>query len=404
MYIDAITSIIDQNNMLPWLHLGLHPASSTQVHHAQHLSSYLARLIASGQATSRSELARVTGLARSTVSQHLMPLLRMRLISEQEATGFARGRPPSVLSLNPQAGVILIADIGAAHGRLGIADFGQHFLLERSIVTEVARGPEPVLADLQREFASLLAQLAIPRESVRLIVIGLPAPIDFATGAPIRPPIMPGWDHYPVPASFKEFFAGEVLVDNDVNLMALGEARCRSPSQCPLLYVKVSTGIGCGIITHDGLLHRGADGAAGDIGHVRMPAHEELCRCGNLGCIEAFASFGSLVRKLGLDGGADSVQGLDAAKRAELATLVHSASSDLGELIAMLVHFFNPRVVALGGSMTQFGAEMLASVRAVVYRRALPLATRALSVELSVLNKRAGLVGGVVLGVEHILS
>lgn len=390
--------------MLPWLHLGLHPASSAQIHHAQHLSSYLARLVASGQATSRSDLARVTGLARSTVSQHLAPLLRVNLISEAEAEPAARGRPPSVLSLNPQAGVILVADLGAAHGRLGVADFGQHLIAERSIITDVVRGPEPVLSDVKREFHRLLAEHAIDAQRVRLIVIGLPAPIDFATGAPIRPPIMPGWDNYPVPAAFKDDFAAEVLVDNDVNLMALGEARCRPAAQCPMLYVKVSTGIGCGIITHEGRLHRGADGAAGDIGHVRMAGHDEVCRCGNVGCIEAFASFGAIAHKLGLEGEVPPATALIEPLRSQVAGHVRNAASEVGELIAMLVHFFNPNVIVLGGRMTEFGDEMLASVRSVVYRRALPLATRKLSVELSTIGNRAGIIGGVVLGVEHVLS
>ena len=391
-------------SMLPWLNLGLHPASSAQVGHAQQLSSYLARLVAAGQATSRSDLARVTGLARSTVSQHLAPLLRINLIAEREAEPSARGRPPSVLSLNPQAGVILVGDIGAARGRLGVADFGQHFLAERSIATDVARGPEPVLADVRREFLELLAEQQISPGSVRLIVIGLPAPVDFASGVPVRPPIMPGWDNYPVPASLQAEFNAPVLVDNDVNLMALGEARCRPAAQCPMLYVKVSTGIGCGIVTHDGQLHRGADGAAGDIGHVRVPGRDEICRCGNVGCIESFASFGAIVRRLGVEG--ESVASLrrNDATGAQISSMVRAAAGDVGEVIAMLVHFFNPNVIVLGGRMTEFGDEMLAGVRSVVYRRALPLATRKLSVELSTLGRRAGIIGGVVLGVEHVLS
>lgn len=393
--------------MHPWLNLGLHSTpssapSSAQANHAQDLSSYLARLIAAGQATSRSDLARVTGLARSTVSQHLAPLIRINLIAEGEAENWARGRPPSVLHLNPQAGVILVADLGASRGRLGIADFGQHFLAERSIETNVARGPESVLSEVRQAFRQLLTEHDIMARSVRLIVVGLPAPVDFASGVPVRPPIMPGWDNYPVSAAFQSDFAAPVLVDNDVNLMALGEARSRPASQCPLLYVKVSTGIGCGIVTHDGQLHRGADGAAGDIGHVRVPGHEEICRCGAVGCIEAFASYGAIARRLGGDGNVAAPP--READGSQVASLVRAAAGDIGEVIAMLVHFFNPGVIVLGGRMTQFGDEMLAGVRSVVYRRALPLATRKLSVELSTLGRRAGIVGGVVLGVEHVLS
>lgn len=386
--------------MLPWLNLGLpRTTSSAQTNHALNLSSYLARLIASGQATSRSELARVTGLARSTVSEHLAPLLRIGLIGEHEAEAGARGRPPSLLTLNPQAGVILVADIGAARGRLAIADFGQHFVAERSIKTEVARGPETVLNEVRAEFLNMLAEHQVEPRSVRLIVVGLPAPVDFASGVPVRPPIMPGWDNYPVPASFQEAFSAPVLVDNDVNLMALGEARCRPASQCPLLYVKASTGIGCGIVTHDGQLHRGADGAAGDIGHVRVPGHDELCRCGGVGCIESFASYAAILRKTADDGSTNSDIG-----DGQLSARVREAAGEIGEVIAMLVHFFNPAVIVLGGRMTQFGDEMLAGVRSVVYRRALPLATRRLSVELSTLDHRAGIIGAVVLGVEHVLS
>jgi predicted NBD/HSP70 family sugar kinase len=390
--------------MLPWLNLGLPQATSAaQTDHTLNLTSYLARLIASGQATSRSELARMTGLARSTVSEHLAPLLRIDLIAEYEAEAGARGRPPLVLTLNPQAGVILVADIGAARGRLAIADFGQHFLAERSVRTDVGRGPETVLAEVRREFLQMLAEHQIEARNVRLIVVGLPAPVDFATGVPVRPPIMPGWDGYPVPASFQEDFAAPVLVDNDVNLMALGEARCRPASQCPLLYVKASTGIGCGIVTHDGQLHRGADGAAGDIGHVRVPGHDEICRCGGIGCIEAFASYGAIARKVGGENEIAAVRTGDSGD-AQIATLVRAAAGDIGEVIAMLVHFFNPAVIVLGGRMTQFGDEMLAGVRSVVYQRALPLATRKLSVELSTLGHRAGIIGAVVLGVEHVLS
>jgi predicted NBD/HSP70 family sugar kinase len=391
--------------MHPWLNLELHSAgSSAQVSHAHDVSSYLARLIASGKATSRSDLARVTGLARSTVSQHLAPLIKVNLISEREVESNSRGRPPLVLRLNPQAGVILVADLGAARGRLGIADFGQHFIAERSIETDVVRGPEPVLEEVRQTFLTLLSEHNVTPQSVRLIVVGLPAPVDFASGVPVRPPIMPGWDNYPVATFFQREFSAPVLVDNDVNLMALGEARSRPASQCPLLYVKVSTGIGCGIVTHDGQLHRGSDGAAGDIGHVRIPGHEEVCRCGAVGCIEAFASYGAIARKLGAESNASATLPSREGESSQIASLVRSAAGDIGEVIAMLVHFFNPSVIVLGGRMTQFGDEMLAGVRSVVYRRALPLATRKLSVELSTLGRRAGIVGGGVLGVEHVLS
>jgi predicted NBD/HSP70 family sugar kinase len=245
------------------------------------------------------------------------------------------------------------------------------------------------------------------------VVIGLPGPIDTLRGMPVKPPIMPGWDGYPVAGYLSSEFGAPVQVENDANLRALGEARALPADQSPLLYVKVSTGIGGGLVTSTGDLHHGADGAAGDIGHVQVPDVDEiLCVCGNYGCIEAVASATSILRVLPQHWSGpgpiptDLEELLLALRSGDKVTiqLVREAASRVGEVIANLVHFFNPARVVIGGSLTLASDDMLAGIRAVVYRRALPLATRNLVISHATLGKVSGTAGGLVLGIEHALT
>ncbi len=136
---------------------------------------------------------------------------------------------------------------------------------------------------------------------MRGVGVGVPGPVEFATGTPVAPPIMPGWDGYRVGERLADYFGAPTLVDNDVNIMALGEHWKAWRAYDHLLFVKVGTGIGCGIIT-DGRIHRGAQGAAGDIGHIHVPGNEEICRCGNRGCLEAVAGGGAMAARLRAEG------------------------------------------------------------------------------------------------------
>jgi predicted NBD/HSP70 family sugar kinase len=218
---------------------------------------------------------------------------------------------------------------------------------------------------------------------------------------------MPGWDGYPIPPFFASRYDAEVLVDNDVNLMALGEHHARQGKDDQLIFIKVGTGIGCGIISH-GRLHRGADGAAGDIGHTRLPDHDEtLCQCGNTGCVEAVASGSALVRQLSaqhpVKSPSDVVQlALSGDTKARHA--VRLASQHIGEVLAGVVSFHNPQIIVVGGAMARLEEDLLAGMRSVVYRRALPLATCSLRIETSQLRQSAGVVGAAVLARNAVLS
>ncbi|MCX4722892.1 ROK family transcriptional regulator [Streptomyces sp. NBC_01306] len=367
--------------------------------------------VASGEATSRAEIARRTSLARSTVGHQVDQLLQRGILEETEVGASVRGRPPRVLSISPHAGTIAVADVDVSGTRVVIADLSRRILARDVVAVPVEDGPAAVLGAVTERLCELLQEHGRGRDSVREVVVGLPAPVDFQHGCAVRPPIMPGWDAFPVGAYLREHFHAPVVVDNDVNLMALGEAE-RHDVDAPLLAVKVGAGIGAGIITADGRVHRGADGAAGDIGHLRASSHSDtLCSCGKTGCVEAVASHHAVLRDLGFHTGpGDASAGArllaEAVANGDPRALyrIRQAATEIGEVVAMLVHMYNPRTLVLGGPMSEQRDELLSGVRAVVYQRALPLATRKLTITTTEPGSEPGLTGAVALAARDIFS
>ncbi len=375
------------------------------------VQSELARLICARPGIGRADIARLSGMARSTVSEHIQPLLDIGLLSEKSARYAGRGRPSIGLTLNARAGLVLVADVGITHVRLVVADLARQVVVEASLAPDFSQAPATVLCRLVEHFRQMLQSNGLDAIPLRALVLGIPSPVDHDKGVPVRPPIMPGWDGFPVAAWLRGRMQGvEVLVDNDVNLMALGEARARPATQSPLLFIKAASGIGAGIITQDGSLHRGADGDAGDIGHIPvLRGANVLCACGNTGCIEAIASVPAITRQI------RELRSLDAAEPVELAALIaagdaeairllREAAAEIGDVVATLVNVFNPACVVLGGKIAHMSDDLLSGVRASVYRRAPPLATRRLTIELSRVGRDAGVLGGIALGVDSVLS
>jgi predicted NBD/HSP70 family sugar kinase len=366
------------------------------------------RLIRTGQAVTRADLARATGLARSTVAQRVDILIARGLVYEAGDSASTGGRPPTVLAFNRLAGVVLVADLGATHSRLALSDLAGEPLAETAYDMEIAAGPERVLASAQRGFAELLAGTRYGPRDVRGIGVGVPGPVAFATGQPVNPPIMPGWDGFRVPRWFAARYDAAVLVDNDVNIMALGEHWSHVRRSDHMLYVKVATGIGCGIVS-DGLIHRGAQGAAGDIGHVRVAGNDDvICRCGNTGCLEAIAGVYALAMRFSEAGlpaaGARDVVRHVQAGTTEAIRMVRGAGRALGEVMAGSVNFFNPAAIVIGGDLAGAHEHLLAGVREVVFERCPPLATRDLRIVPSRLGDRAGIAGAARMVIEQLFA
>jgi predicted NBD/HSP70 family sugar kinase len=368
--------------------------------------SELAGLIATGT-NRRSRLAAATGLSRAAVAQRVDMLIAKGLLEETGTAATDRGRPPLTLQLASDTAVVCAVDLGATHSTVAVAELGGTVLAEATEDLDINDGPDAVLGGLHEQLGRLLAGAGHPADHVRAISIGVPGPVEASTGTVIRPPIMRGWDGYRVPAFVAGRYRAPVLVDNDVYMMALGEYGHR-PATRHLLYVKVGTGIGCGIVS-GGVVHRGASGAAGDIGHIRVPGQDDvLCHCGNTGCVEAVASGAAIaaaLREAGLpaEHAADVVR-LVAAGDPLARRYVRLAAQRIGEVLASLVSFYNPDTIVLGGSIASLHDDLLADIRAAVYRRALPLATRTVAIEPTLLGRRAGIEGARRLAVHHLLS
>ena len=248
--------------------------------------------------------------------------------------------------------------------------------------------------------------------------------MEFSSGLPVAPPIMPGWDGYPIRERFARRWNAPTWVDNDVNLLALAELRTNraAAEEQDVLYVKMGTGIGAGLVS-SGRLHRGRNGCAGDIGHVAVAEAETvICRCGNAGCLEAVAGGAALARegrRLAEGGGSPllartlaetgTVTAADltaAAERGDAAAraLLARAGRLVGTTMATLVSFYNPGLVVLGGGVASAGDYVLAAIRESVYRRSLPLATRTLRIEPSSLGRTGELVGAIHLTLDELFG
>ena len=370
----------------------------------------LLELIRSGHATSRADIARITGLSRSTVSQRVDALLQLGLAIERGDGPSTGGRRPTRLDFDAAAGVVLAVDLGATHVRIGVADLAGEILVEEAAAIDIADGPDAVLAWVVDHSTALLVGCGREVDDVRGIGMGVPGPVEFAAGRAVSPPIMPGWDGVAIPPYFADRFTGvPVLVDNDVNVMAVGEHRARWLGVVDdLLFVKVATGIGSGIIA-GGHLHRGAQGAAGDLGHVQIPdAGDTLCRCGNTGCVEAVASGAALAGQLrakGLDvHGSRGVVALCRGGHPDAVLAVRQAGRMLGEVLASAVNIFNPAVIVIGGELAEAHEQLFAGVREIVYRRSTALATGHLQLVRGSLGERAGIVGCAYTALERVLS
>jgi predicted NBD/HSP70 family sugar kinase len=367
----------------------------------------LLQLVRDGVAETRPELVAQTGASRSVVAARVDALLTAGLLVEDGRAASTGGRPANHLGFNGAAAHVLVADLGATHARVAITDLAGHVLIEQPGDLRIDAGPTVVLDWVRDRFDALLRDLP-ERRPVRGIGIGVPGPVEHATGRAVSPPIMPGWDGYPIPEHFADLDV-PVVVDNDVNIMALGEYHNRWRWEArDLLLIKVGTGIGCGIIA-SGRIHRGAQGAAGDLGHV--PVHgfdDRLCTCGNAGCVEAVAGGQAVADRLRA-GGQDTPDARAVVRRvlagdSEATRAVREAGQILGHVVATAVNLFNPSVIVIGGDVANAREQLLAGVREVVYQRSLPLATRHLQIVPSLLGDRAGIRGASEMVVEQLLT
>ena len=364
-------------------------------------------LIRSGQVATRGDVLEATGLSRMTLTQRLDALFAAGLIVEGDTMGATGGRRRRSLGFNTSQSHVLVAAIDTTHTRIALTDLGGTVLGEDSIDVSVDEGPSQVLDRILTAVSAMLAGHGLAPGDVCGLGLSLPGPVDPESGRPSQPPILPGWDAYPIAEHLQTALPGvPVLTANDADAAAIGEYAAGHAQARSLLLVKVSTGIGTGIVI-DGRSYTGVDGGAGDIGHVRVsPRSDARCQCGMVGCLAAVASGRAVAEALTARGipahSGREVRELLRAGNAEAASLTQQAGRQIGEVLATVVCLLNPEVVLVGGALAS--ASLLAGMRETLYRLALPRATRHMALQLGALGEDAAIAGLTTLVVDQQFS
>jgi glucokinase-like ROK family protein len=393
--------------MVHWKELSA--SEMTLLDHVFWSSSISREALATGSAFSKSRAnAAVAGMLEQGV---------LETTGEQVATG---GRRAGTLRLSRGLGVLVGVAMGATGLEVGVLSPDLSVLAHHSEPADVRDGPAVVLSRVRALMHGLLESCGAKPRDVIAIGIGVPGPVDFGLGQLVNPPLMPEWDAYAIRDDLRADFPAPVFVDNDVNVMALGELWRMQRALPNFVVIKVGTGIGCGIVCH-GHVYRGANGSAGDVGHICVDPLGPRCHCGNLGCVETMAAGPAIARaateaarngesamlaqRLG-ERGTLKLQDVAQASRAgdgAATAIVQRSGALVGQMLASVVNFYNPSHVFIGGAIQKIGPLFLAAVRQSVYHRSLALSTRHLEIQYTPLGERAGLVGAGVLAMQESL-
>jgi glucokinase-like ROK family protein len=369
---------------------------------------------------SRSEIARQMDLTRAAISTIIGDLEDQGLVHATTEGPTTGGRKPVLLEINPQRGYVVGIDMGATHLGIVVTDFAAHVVNEVEVPFSIGDGPHACLPNLDAQVKDLLHHSGIHFDQVCAIGIGVPGPVIVDAGSVGAPPIMPGWDGYPIRAHLESMWGVPVSLGNDAEFGALGEwAAGAGRGARNLVYIKVGSGVGAGLML-DGAIYRGTTGCAGEIGHIAISESGPVCTCGNRGCLEAVAGGWAIARQAreavksgkrtqlsALD--LENITARDVAAAARLGDLVAQqivteAGAHLGVAVASLVNLVNPSMVVVGGGVAQLGDLLLEPIRNAVRVRSLRSAAQAVRINAAVLGRRSTSVGAVIQAINIALD
>jgi predicted NBD/HSP70 family sugar kinase len=354
---------------------------------------------------SRAEIARITGLSRSTVSSIVSDLIADGLLSEQEATGVAHGeaggRPPVLLTLNPSAGLAIGVDFGHTHLRVAVSDLSHRVLAEAGRDLDTDHSAEQGLDAAAELVGKVLDEAGVGRQRVLGVGMGLPGPINRISGTVGSSSILPGWVGVNAAAEMERRLGLPVHVENDANLGALAEfVWGAGRDHSDVIYIKLSSGVGAGLL-FAGRLHQGAGGTAGEIGHTPAQSGTAICRCGSRGCLETVASARAIAEQLGTSRGepvsTEELLALIQEGDPAAARLIGEAGREIGVALAGLVNLVNPDCVIVGGDLSAAGDVITQPVLESIRRYAITSAAEQVTVVPGVLGERAELLGALAL-------
>lgn len=362
--------------------------------------------------------------SRSKINGGINSLLKKNYIKVNGSSDYTGGRRSVKFSINGDLGLVAGFDIGATSIDLALTDLAGQVHARYAEPADIRLGPKVIIDRACQLLEKIISEHNLDKHSLYGIGIGVPGPVDFKNGFVISPPIMPGWDGYPIIEEVHKKFAGvQVVIDNDVNVMAIGErSRDAGERTRNLIFIKIGTGIGAGIICN-GEIYRGNDGCAGDIGHISVRKDGPLCHCGNRGCLEAMAAGpaiadraqkaveqgkSSILEKyLTRNGGKLTAEDVgNAAREGDILSIevIRESGQMIGEVVASLVNFYNPKTIYIGGGVSNIGNLLLSSIRTVVFTRSTPLATRNLRIDFSPSGQDAGVTGAFALAIESVFT
>lgn len=365
-----------------------------------------------GKGLSRTELAEEMGLTRAAVTIIINDLISSGIIIETESRTTSSGRPPVVLEINPNHGLVAAIDMGANHLAVALGDFSARILGEVEINFRIEDGPEACLKEVDRVLKELLAKRGIQPSDLSGVGVGVPGPVIAEQGMVMAPPIMPGWDRFPIRASLEEQWKTAITVNNDAELGALGEwAYGAGRGERNLAFIKVGSGIGAGLMINQ-QIYAGTTGSAGEIGHLTVDENGPLCNCGNHGCLEAFAGGHAIAlqatklvasgkRTLLSEKSLGSLTAHDvaeAARRGDLPAqeILKRSGTYIGIAIAGLINLMNPSTVIIGGGVAQVGDLLTTPIRQAVRERSLRASEHGVKITTAMLGRRSSLIGALV--------
>jgi glucokinase-like ROK family protein len=362
---------------------------------------------------SRAELARQMGLTRSALTTIIGDLMESELVREAEDGPASGGRRPVLLEINPQRGRVAGIDLGATHLHLLITDFAANILAEAESPLNITDGPQVCLGKVHTRLNRLLDESRLSWQEISAVGVGVPGPVEAQIGAVSAPPIMPGWDNFPIRAYLSELWKRPLSLNNDADLGALGEwSYGAGRGERNLAYIKVGTGIGAGLLLNGNMYH-GNSGSAGEIGHITIREDGPPCTCGSRGCLEAMAGGNAIASRARAAAKAgrrtqlasftplDTLSARDVAAAARLGDLVAQqiiaeSGALLGIAIASLINLVNPGLVVIGGGVAECGDLLLEPIRKAVQERSLRSSGQAVRITASLLGRRSSSMGAVV--------
>ena len=352
-------------------------------------------LIRAGTATTRPALIDELGWSRITLARRLDELLAAGIILVAGQSDSRGGRPAESFALNKDAGILLSVDIGGSHTRVAVTDLVSTILIEDEADIGLWEGPDAVFTWANQVFDYLLRQLGKTRADVRAIGVGVPGPVDAATGRLAAPQIDAQWNDVLVQNYFPEDYTAIFAVDRDVNIMAVAESRLGWPEHRDLTVLKVGLGIGCALVL-DGRVYRGARGGAGDFSHSFRHGTEP-CSCGQQGCLEAVASGYAIRRELNARGyrirTTGDIVALSRMGSPDAVRLLAAAGAEIGQALVDVAGLLNPAMIVIGGQLAEAGDPYLSSLREALLSRARAFSGTGLTVESSRLGDKAGVLG-----------